>query len=383
VSAPPQIEIVELQADSHSARCRFACSDELSRLLWDERVLSFYCSEGVRAEPERLAAAALFALAPLGWAYGAEVSSPVPVPEPAVRCLDRLGEHLSGHYGWSPGAPFRRVATVPGEELPGEGRALAYSGGVDSARALVDLAPGLDGLVHLSNFDNLDSRITPAQRNAALAATRRTAESRGLGWLHLRTNLHSIFKHNRLDEKFPPGLSFWLGLQHVQHIATALVPVRTRLSRFFLAGGFSEPRRYARNCAAHKAFVLRYTFPAPVELVHELDRRQGKIEALLDRAPELLRELRVCYTSGDAVCAVCSKCHETALMIVAGGGSLAETNFPPAIVERLIARVEELSRLPAEGEGLGFFDQALEGRALHGSREARWAQLLRLLKEAA
>ena len=150
----PRVEILEVGLqDAWNAYCEFACDEELAWLLWDNRFLTLYCSEGVRAEPEALAAGALFALAPLGWVFGAEISCPIPVEESAVRCLDQVGEFLSGHYGWPAGAPFRGVPTRPDRQprqLPRSQRALAFSGGIDSARALVELAPEIDWLVHLS-----------------------------------------------------------------------------------------------------------------------------------------------------------------------------------------------------------------------------------------
>lgn len=377
--AAPQVEILELGGNRHNGYCEFSCAEELSSLLWDNRVLTLFCSEGVRWEPDTLAAAALFALAPLGWTQGAEISCPVPVPEEAVRCLDEVGTFLAGFYGWPASAPFRNVPTRPARSFPRNHRALMFSGGIDSARALVELEPELDWLVHVSNFENLDSRMTPEQRDAALATTRQVAHERGLGWMHLRTNIPSLFKHNRFDDKFPPECSFWLGLEHVQHIATALVAVQPLLARVFLAGGFSELHRWAGSCAGSAAFVDRYTFPAPLQLVHELEMRQPKVEYLIDRAPGLLRTLRVCYSSGDGTCGECRKCQATALMILSGGGSLRDTSFPPRIVENLIEKVKELSALPPEGQG--FFNQSLEGRALSGSREERWAQLLDLLEK--
>lgn len=374
----PRVEILELGWNRNDAFCEFSCSEELSWLLWDHRALTLFCSEGVRLEPDTLAAAALFALAPLGWIYGAEIACPVAVPEEAVQCLDRVGELLSGYYGWPASAPFRHVPTRPARPFPRSHRALMFSGGIDSARALVELEPEIDWLVHASNFENLDSRMTPEQREAALATTREVAHARGLGWMHVRTNLAALFKHNRFDDKFPPECSFWLGLEHVQHLATALVAVRPLLARVFLAGGFSELHRWAGSCAGSAAFVDRYTFPAPFELVHETEMRQPKVEYLLDHAPELLRTLRVCYSSGDGTCGECRKCQATALMVLSGGGSLRDTSFPPRIVAHLIEKVRELSGLPAEGHG--FFNQPLEGRALSGSRQERWAQLLGLLE---
>lgn len=379
--APRRVRLIELGSAGDTAYLAFQCDPGFETLLWDERVLTLSATAGVRWEPEALAAGFLFALAPLGWTHGAEISTGgVAVPEEAVRCLDRVGRFLRDHYRWPAYEPFREVRTRPMPRYPRSHRALMWSGGVDSAYALARLDPRteIDWLVHLSNFENLDSRTSAAQQAAALAATRRTADERGLGWLHLRTNLAGIFKHNRFDDRFPPECSFWLGLEHLQHLATALTVVRPLLAGVFVAGGFSELHHRVGSCTASKAFVDLYDYPAPLCLVDELEPRQRKVEFLVDRAPELLRSLRVCYSSGDGACAHCRKCQATALMIVAAGGDLAETSFPPAIVSNLLARIEEIRELPPEQHR--FFNQALEGRCLAGSRNERWRQLIRRLE---
>jgi hypothetical protein len=200
------------------------------------------------------------------------------------------------------------------------------------------------------------------------------AEARGLGWMHLRTNIPSVFKHNRFDDHFPPGCSFWLGLAHVQHIATALAVMRPRLERVYLAGGFSELLRRTGSCAASAAFVNRYAVPVPLSLVDEHTSRQRKVERIIDRDPRLLRSLRVCYSSGgQPTCANCLKCQATMLMVLSGGGSFDDTAFPPEILDRLVGRVDELSRVGPEGHA--FFNEALTGRILRGSRERRWRDL--------
>ena len=377
---PGGVRLVELGWDRYTAYCAFEADPVFAPLLWEDRVLTLSSSEGVRPDAEVLAASFLFALAPLGWTHGAEISTgPLAVPEPALACLERAGAHLRHHYGWPDFAPFRQVAARPARwRYPKSHRALAWSGGVDSSFALLQLEPEIDWLVHLSNFENLESRMTPEQREEELAATRRTAEERGLGWMHLRTNLAAIFRHNRFDDRFPPECSFWLGLEHLHHLATALTAIRPLLAGVCVAGGFSELHRRVGSCAADAAFVDRYDFPSPLRLVDELVPRQRKVEQLVDRAPELLRSLRVCYSSGDGTCAACNKCQTTALMIVAAGGSLAGTSFPPEIVTTLLARIEQVRE--ASPEDHRSLNQALEGRRLSGSRQERWSQLNRLLE---
>lgn len=374
------IRLLELGWDRETAYFAFDADPLFEPLLWEERVLTLSSSSGVRPEAEALAAGFLFALAPLGWTFGAEISiGPLAVPEPALACLERVGGHLRRHYGWLDYAPFRNVqARAERWRHPRSHRALAWSGGIDSSFSLLHLESRIDWLAHLSNFENLESRMTPEQRQEELAATRRVAEEHGLGWMHLRTNLAGIFRHNRFDVRFPPGCSFWLGLEHLHHLATALAVVRPLLAGTYVSGGFSELHRGVGSCAADAGFVDLYEFPSPLTLVDELVPRLRKIEQLLDGAPELLRALRVCYSSGAGTCAACNKCQTTALMIVAAGGSLAATSFPPEMAASLLSRIEAVREAPPLEHQT--FNQALGGRCLSGSRGERWSQLVRRIE---
>jgi hypothetical protein len=379
-----RIELLALERSRHTVRYAFGCTPDLEPLLWDNRVLELSCSEGVRGEPELLAAAFLFAFAPVGWMFGAEILSPIPVCGAALTTLKRVGLFVQRHYKWRRYDPFARTAVAADLHWPRHQRGLMFSGGVDSCAALVGMdgegeAP-VDWLIHLSNFENLDSRTTPRQRAMALAALQAIADRRGLGLMHLRTNLAEVFKHNRFDDRFPGDCSFWLGLQHVHHIATALAVVRPLLAGVSLAGGFSELLQRVGSCAASAAYVGKYAFPAPLRLLHERVRRQQKVERLIDQAPDLLRTLRVCYTSGNGTCADCRKCQATALMILAGGGRLTDASFPQPMASRLLAQVAAVRREPEARHR--FFFQALAGRALGGTRDDRWDHLTALLQAA-
>lgn len=373
------IRLTEIGWDRQNTFCAFEVDPRFAHLFWDERVLTLSCSEGVRPDAENVVAGFLLAMAPVGWTFGASIScSGLAVPQPALDCMNRVGAYLRGHYGWRDHDPFRDVLTRPARwDHPRSHRALLWSGGVDSAYALITARDSVDWLVHLTNFENLESRMTDEQRSSELASTWRTADERGLGWMRARTNIPSIFKHNRFDDAFPPDCSFWLGLEHVQHIATALSIVRPLLAEVVMAGGFNELVRHVGSCAADASFIEQYDYPAPLRLVDELVPRQQKIETLLDRAPELLRTLRVCFSSGDATCAGCNKCQTTALMILAGGGTLGETPFPREIATSMLTRIEEIRRNGVKGHGS--FKQALDGRVLSGSPEERWSQLERLI----
>jgi hypothetical protein len=368
-----QIELLHIRRDANSVIFPFRCDRELEHLFWPSRELVIYCSEGVRSDPSELAATFLLAMSPVAWMYEAEIKMNFPVPIQAKCTLQALGSFLSSHYGW---APVDVTAQVSAGECTSYGSfhsGLFFSGGVDSSVALSQLGERVDWLIHVSNFENLDSRLSANQRQQALDTTSSVANSRGCGWIHLRTNLAGLFKHNVFDDNFPPDCSFWLGLEHVHHLATAISVVRPRLQRVFLAGGFSELLAKVGSCAASSAFVDLYQWQPPFQLLHEDMPRQEKIEYLLDNDPEFLKTLRVCFSSGNGTCNTCRKCQATMLMVLSAGGDVYQTSFHPAILKHLAATVEELSAIGPEGHS--FFNQALSGRMLQGSRAQRWAQL--------
>jgi hypothetical protein len=374
-----QIELLYIERDANTVRFPFRCDASLDRLLWPSRELTIYCSEGVCSDSSELAATFLFAMAPLAWMYGARIKMNFAIPEAARRTLEDLGTYLSAHYSWPQAGMTAGLRTIADSRAPRFHQGLFFSAGVDSSLALSQLGERVDWLIHVSNFENLDSRITPEQRVAALDTTRRIAYERGYGWMHLRTNIAQIFKHNRFDDKFPQDCSFWLGLEHVQHLATAIAAARPRLAGVYLEGGFNELLTAVGSCAASSAFINLYRWRPPFRLLHQDMPRQEKIEYLLDNDPELLKSLRVCFSSGAGTCAACRKCQATMLMVLSAGGHLRGTSFPPAILASLVKTVERLSVLGPEGHA--FFNQALAGRMLHGSRVERWAQLLAIIRQ--
>jgi hypothetical protein len=367
------IRLTTIERDRHAAYYAFHVEGPIERLFWDCRELTIHASEGVTSDIARLAAGFLCAMAPVAWTHGARVVLPFAIPEESRRMLSRVGRHLAAHYGWPHHDVTAGIRAVDEPLPPAVHAGLMFSGGVDSLAALLELEDRIDWLIHLTNFENLDSRMTEAQIEDGLATTRATAHERGLGWMHLRTNLASIFKHNLFDDCFPKDCSFWLGLEHVHQIATALSVLRPRLARTYVAGGFSELLAAVGSCAASASFLACYDATPPLDLVHERVMRQEKVERILDGAPELLRRLRVCYSSGDGTCAECRKCQATAMMILSGGGSIDATSFPPVVLDRVLETIARLSAIGPEGHG--FYNQSLAGRRLHGTREERWVQL--------
>jgi hypothetical protein len=373
-----QIELLHIMRDANCVSFPFRCDRELEHLFWPRRELTIYCSEGVRSDPSELAAAFLFAMSPVSWMYGAEVKMNFPVPVQAKRTLQELGSFLYSYYGWAPIDVMSRIHTTECDSYCSFHSALFFSGGIDSSIALSQLGERVDWLIHVSNFENLDSHLSVEQRQQALDTTSSVAHARGYGWIHLRTNLAAIFKHNVFDDKFPPDCSFWLGLEHVHHLATAISVARPRLQQVFLAGGFSELLAKVGSCAASSAFVDLYQWQPPFHLIHEDMPRQEKVEYLLDHDPELLKTLRVCFSSGNGTCNNCRKCQATMLMVLSAGGSMTQTSFPPTILQNLAATVEKLSRIGPEGHT--FYNQALSGRMLRGPRAHRWAQLKAIIQ---
>jgi hypothetical protein len=362
----------------HEVVLSFDYSDDIAHLFWGLRQFVVACNEGIHFEESRLAATFAYAFAPVGWTQCAEILQPLPVSTAALATLRAVGEVLGGHYRWPRFDPFARAATAREANRHRYHRGLFFSGGVDSCSALKRSERSVDWLVHVSNFENLDAHLTLEQQATGPNLTQAVAEAHGLGFLHLKTNFAEVFKHNRFDDRFPEDCSFWLGLQHVNHLATAILPVQPSLDEVDLAGGLDELHQLVGSCAASSGFVDTYRYQPGLRLVDETESRREKIERLLDTAPELLKTLRVCYSSGDGTCATCRKCQATALLIVSSGGHLADTSFPPNIRPALCSTILKLIDSPPAGNR--FLFQALEGRKLcaTGTRD-RWKELLTLV----
>ena len=373
------VRLEALERDMYQAYFPFSCENIPDHLLWDTPALSIYCSEGVASDPVQLASAFCLAMAPLAWMCGTKISLSFPILSRVAYSLRSLGSYLSTYYDWTPVDITEGLRASRDKRARGLHTGLLFSGGVDSSAAMIALDGRVDWLIHLSNFENLESRIPADALADELRSTKAVAESRGLGWMHLRTNLPAIFKHNRFDGYFPSDCTFWLGLEHVQHLATALAVMHPRLARVYLAGGFNELLRRTGSCAASSVFVNRYAVPMPLSLVDECTSRQQKVERIIDQDRSLLRSLRVCYSSGGPACSDCLKCQATTMMILSAGGSIDETPFPPVILDRLLERIDMLSRVGPEGHY--FFNQALTGRLLKGSREKRWRDLRSIVNE--
>jgi hypothetical protein len=251
-----------------------------------------------------------------------------------------------------------------------------FSGGVDSLSALIYVGSKVDTLIHLVNFDRLLSEISSHQHQCDLSDMKALAKENGKRLVTVETNIADILRHGELDRYFPEMCSFWYGLQHVNHVAAA-ASVLSEYEWIYLSGSFDKWHERVGSCAARSQFIERYTPHAGLQLVQEYMLRQKKIELILDRYPALLSRLRVCYESGNRTCARCEKCLGTAMMIVAGGGNLANTSFAPEVVPVLRTRLQGLVDAPV-GRSL-LTEQALNGRRLSGTRLERFRKLKVLL----
>jgi hypothetical protein len=367
------VRLIGIERTADTVRFPFEAGAAVAPYLWRERQLTIHCSEGVHVDPAHLRAVFLLAMAPLHWMCGTEIALGGEVDASAVGSLRALGDHLQRFYGWERRDLTAGQSTRPVRRYRPAHRALLFSAGVDSMMSLVEEQDRLDWLVHVSNFENLDCRTSEGQREEALRHTREIAHASGLGWLHLRTNIPAVLRHARFDAYFPGECSFWLGLEHVHHLATALAALRVPFAEVLMSGGFNDLLHRTGSCAADADFIAHYTWPQPLRLLHEKMLRQDKVEKLLRQAPQRLKQLRVCFSSGDGVCPDCRKCQATLLMVLTAGGSLTDTNFPAEILPSLERKLQQVVVEPPEQHT--FFNEALLGSALAGSRAERWEQV--------
>jgi hypothetical protein len=371
------VELSDIEWNLDRVCFQFTVSGPAETMFTNNRSLTIYCSEGVTSDLTELAGTFLIAMAPVAWLGRGRVIVDHEVPADMTAMVRRTGRYLARHYRWDAHDASAGVRSVAIERYPALSSGLMFSGGVDSSAALLQLDSTADWLLHMSNFENLDGQMTRDQRRVGIDIAGRVAAHRGLACMHLRTNIASIFRHSRFDYAFPEGCSFWLGLEHVHHIVTAVSAIRLRLGRVYLAGGLNELTTAVGSVAANSSFLERYDAPVTFTMVDELVERQDKVQRLLDSGPDLLRTLRVCYSSGNSTCLSCLKCRATAMMILSGGGRLADTSFSAGIHSAIRAVITELSDVGPEGHRL--FNQALDGRRLRGSRAERWAQLSALV----
>ena len=372
------VELMSIDYKETCANLVFRCSDSLSSLFWSERTVSVH-SDIVLTKCETVLSS-LFCLlmAPLGWMYGISIYSNLGIFDTVREAIDSVGQFTCAHYGWKYRDSLENVITRPqlrGVRDIGIG-ALLFSGGVDSISALLDRKAHVGYLVTLENFDVLDGSMSTGQLRKRGRDLDFLSRLFGKPVLRIRTNVADVIQHSALDRNFPTGCSFWYGLQHVHHAAFAIGFLDLPIDTVYVGGSFKKLHHRAGSCAASSEFVERYDWGRRITLVEENVSRQEKIEKILDLAPEVLKRIRVCYETGGGTCRRCPKCVGTALMIVAGGGRLANTAFGKGMF-RGIHRFTEMSLARPDRDMM--FDQALSGRLLSGGVANRIKQLQALV----
>lgn len=371
-----KITLLNQEISEREVGFEFAVDPHLEPYFWKSRTLRITVHGGV-IDMAHASDFFLLAMAPLVWILGAEIEAQVPVSHSTRLTIDGVGSYLASHYRWRSRLALQNLRTVIRPPALTSRRALMFSGGVDSLAALIDVGVEVDTLIHLVNFDRLFSDISKRQHELDLADMQEIAVRQGKHLVTIETNIADVLRHGQLNRYFPGRCSFWYGLQHVNHAAAA-ISVFSEFEEIYLAGSFDKLHERVGSCAARSQFVERYTPHAGLRLVQEHVLRQAKIELILDRDPALLSRLRVCYSSGDRTCTCCEKCLGTAMMVIAGGGSLADTSFPLETGAALATRLQTLRDAPVDYSLLT--EQALNGRLLGGTRAQRFAKLETLLE---
>lgn len=368
------LELLRIEHAGETLRFDFDCDDLAARYLWDRRSLEIGASGGVTDCPLRAVELFLLAFAPLAWCLGTTIRSRYPVARHTLGALHAIGARVANAYGWPVRENAFDVPVVDAERTRAEGCALFLSGGVDSLSAALAVRARLTSVVYVAEFDYL---TTPGTRSPCIEAAenaRRIGGELGVEFVQVRTTIAHVIRHGALDGCFPGRCSFWLGLQHVNHLALAANAPRRPPAVAYVAGSVQDFHLAYGSRSADPAFVAAYVLTARIELIEAHVARQRKVEKLLDEAPDWVERVRVCYSSGGGACADCAKCQGTALMIFAAGGTIERTPFPPRIVRELARRIDEAQRFP-QTRNLQL-DIALTGRALAGTRSERLEQLM-------
>jgi len=355
----------------------FDYSDDLKPYLWGEKTLTITSTYPLKRDESALAGVFCLALAPLGWILGAQFESGYAIDNEVLSCINRIGSILSKNYSWKPTAPFIWMRSTTNNHTAKAVQALFFSGGVDSLASLYRLKNRITCILHLTNFDYENVLLQQSQKELSLINARMYASQMKLDLIHCETNLSSVINHCALDKWFPRDCSFWLGLQHVNHMAVVMNAIDASFSPLYVSGSLDPLHKKIGSCASSSSFINSYMMDSRLEVFDENVSRQKKVEFLIDTAPRVFKNLRVCYTSGDAVCSDCAKCQGTALMIIAGGGHLADTNFPHSIREKLMVTLAKASLVPPDRNML--IMQSLTGRMLKGTQKERYITLFDLL----
>lgn len=211
------------------------------------------------------------------------------------------------------------VVDAAAPRSPGVG--CLFSGGVDSSYSIIKNLDSITHLVFVHGFE-LDWRRTDLA-DRALDGLRRTAGLIDRPLLVLRTNLqepliHLVMRSGELGRARPGFLAdHYFGTM----LVTFNLCLRGILGRAIIPASWSY--EHMEPHGSHPLIDPAWTTPT-MEIVLdgcEADRI-GKLRLIMERRPEMLRELRVCVLppdQGKVNCGRCSKCLRTMLeMRVAG-----------------------------------------------------------------
>lgn len=218
------------------------------------------------------------------WGGSAELR--IEHPEPATRS------------GW------QRRSRPPGADTPAPGRALCFTGGVDSFFSLLRGAHRPSHLMFVVGFDvDLDDEPRTAEVTAMVAAV-----SAGVGAepLVVRTDLRSHPQFSSVSWEHTHGAAL-AGIGHLLHqtISTMVIPPSYATSRLVPWG--SRPD-----------LDPRWSVPGRLHIEHgdASGRRVDRLLAIADH-PLVHRHLRVCWQNegGTPNCGRCEKCVRTMVML--------------------------------------------------------------------
>jgi len=271
--------------------------------------------------------APLTAFAPHCFARGRSIVAREPVDARFGNNLDGIAALWARWFDWPEPRPALDAPALV-EHHPGQraaGRALFFSGGIDSFFSLLRLRGEIDALVNLHGFDvafaDQDGEARMRRSVAAVAA------EAGLPLVRVRSNLRT----HRLFDALAWDTTNVAALAMVAHL------LRGRFGRIVCAAEDGVP-----PLALHPAQVRLH---GSAQLDFEMDgyamRRMDKAEAIAGWQP-VQRHLQVCGRTppGGGNCGSCVKCLRV-MAIYASLGCLGRmTTFPGRDLEQAIAALE-------------------------------------------
>jgi len=276
---------------------------------------------------------ALSAFACHAFALGRPLLARGPVEARFAVHLDGIAAILAQWQSWPQPAPALEAPELTEAPAPAPGRALFFTGGVDSFFSLWRLRGQVDALLHAQGLDfALDD-------DEGIAAMRRSidavAASLDLQVVRLTTNLrsHPLFSASPWD------------LTHVSALAALAHPLRGSFGRVTCAGADA-----AIGHGSHPALDRLYGGGALVfETDGYPDRRPDKVAAIAGW-DLVQKHLQICWQArpGRGNCGVCEKCVRTTTMFALAGSLPRMETLPQGPLEPRIRALPPVSRSTAQ-----------------------------------